>query len=174
MSYWFLWMLAGIVSLIGGVVALANPLAATLTAEQLAGWMFLAVGVLTLLSAFRDQGWGGRLLTIFLGLAILLFGIGLVANPVAGVLSLTYMAALIMLVLGILRLALAFSTHISPLRWMLGLSGLVSLALGIMIFANWPQSATVVLGLFLAIELISNGISLIFLSLMRKALGNVL
>lgn len=37
-----------------------------------------------------------------------------------------------------------------------------------MIFTNFPQSAVVVLGMFLAIELIPNGISLIALSLARK------
>lgn len=38
-----------------------------------------------------------------------------------------------------------------------------------MILSNFPWSATVVLGIFLAVELISNGISLIVLSLTRKA-----
>ncbi len=168
MQYWFLWLLAGLLSLAGGVFGLANPLAATLTAELLAGWMFTAVGIVTLLSAFGDQGWGGRIVSILLGLAILFLGIGLVANPLAGVLSLTYLAATLMLLLGVLRLALAFSSEAKGLRTVLVLSGLLSLALGVMIFANWPQSAAVVLGLFLSIELISNGISLIFLSLARK------
>lgn len=59
MKNWFLWLLAGVVSLIGGFIALANPLATTLAVEQLAGWMFLVVGLLTILSAFGSQGWGG-------------------------------------------------------------------------------------------------------------------
>ncbi len=168
MQYWFLWLLAGLLSLAGGFFGLINPLAATLTAELLAGWMFMVVGILTLLSAFGDQGRGGRIASILLGLATLLLGIELVANPLAGVLSLTYMAAVFMLVMGILRIVMAFSSEANGLRTVLVLSGLLSLALGIMIFADWPQSAAVVLGVFLSIELISNGISLIFLSMVRK------
>lgn len=168
MKYWFLWLIAGVVSLIGGIAALANPLAATLAAEQLAGWMFLAVGILTILTAFGDQGWGGRILSILLGLAILFFGVNLIGHPLKGVITLTYLAGVLMLTMGALRILLAFSSASKGLRVALILSGIVSLVLGGMIFSNWPQSATVVLGLFLAIELISNGVSLIMLSLTRK------
>lgn len=171
MKNWFLWLLAGVISLIGGFIALANPLAATLAVEQLAGWMFLVVGLLTILSAFGSQGWGGRILSILLGIAILVFGVSLLGHPLKGVISLTYMAGIMMLLLGVLRILLAFSAQATGLRGVLILSGLVSLVLGGMIFANWPQAAAVVLGLFLAIELISNGISLIVLSFSRKTAG---
>lgn len=169
MKYWFLWLLAGIVSLIGGLFALANPLAATVTAELMAGYMFILVGVLTLVSAFGDQGWGGRIVSILLGLALLFLGITLLGNPLAGVLSLTFMVGAMMLVMGVFRILLAFSARAQNLRWVMILSGALSLILGLMIFSNWPQSAVVVLGVFLAIELISNGISLIVLSLARKS-----
>jgi uncharacterized membrane protein HdeD (DUF308 family) len=50
------------------------------------------------------------------------------------------------------------------------LSGLVSLALGVMVFTNFPQSAAVVLGVLLAIELIATGITLVsFAFLLRKS-----
>lgn len=169
MKHWLLWLVAGIISLIGGLVALANPLAATLTAELLAGYMFILVGVFTLVSAFGDQGWGGRILTILLGLLILFLGVNLVAHPLAGMISLTILTGVTMLVMGLFRLLIAFSEQAKGLRGVLVVSGLLSLVLGGMIFANWPQSAAVVLGLFLAIELISNGVSLIVLSLVRKS-----
>lgn len=169
MRYWFLWLVAGLISLAGGIFALANPLAATLTAELLAGYMFIAVGILTVFSAFSDQGWGGRILAILLGLALLFLGINLVANPLAGTVSLTFLAGFMLLILGIFRILLAFSSRAANLRGVLIVSGALSVLLGLMIFANWPQSAVVVLGLFLAVELISNGVSLIVLSLTRKS-----
>ncbi|MDO5604565.1 MAG: DUF308 domain-containing protein [Paracoccus sp. (in: a-proteobacteria)] len=169
MKYWFLWMLAGIISLIGGFFALANPLAATLTAELLAGWMFIFVGIVTIISAFGDMGWGGRILSILLGVAILFFGINLVGEPLQGIVSLTFLAGAMLLIMGVFRILLAFGAQNGNLRGVMILSGALSLILGLMIFANWPQSAVVVLGLFLAIELISNGVSLIILSLTRKS-----
>ncbi len=169
MRNWFLWMIAGVISLFGGFFALANPLAATLTAELLAGWMFVAVGVMTMVSAFGDQGWGGRILSILIGLIILILGIDLIANPLAGVVSLTLVVAIGLIVMGVLRILLAFRSDFAQLRWVLILSGAISLLLGAMIMSNFPHSAARVLGVFLAVELISNGVSLIVLSLARKS-----
>ena len=169
MRNWFLWMIAGVISLFGGFFALANPLAATLTAELLAGWMFVAVGVMTMVSAFGDQGWGGRILSILIGLIILILGIDLIANPLAGVVSLTLVVAIGLIVMGVLRILLAFRSDFAQLRWVLILSGAISLLLGAMIMSNFPQSAALVLGVYLAVELISNGVSLIVLSLALKS-----
>ena len=171
MTNWIGWMIAGVLSLIGGLIALANPLAATLTAERLAGWMLMLVGILILMTAFKDLQWGARISALVLGAFVLIFGINLVANPMAGMISLTVIAGIMFLVVGLCRLLLAFASDTSGLRWSMFLSGGVSILFGAMIFANFPQSATVVLGVLLSIELISNGMSLIMLALARKAQG---
>ncbi|PAT35760.1 HdeD family acid-resistance protein [Vandammella animalimorsus] len=169
-SAWWFWMFAGLVSLLGGVLALFNPFAATLTAELLVGWTFVAVGAVALLSALRERGKGGRLMSVLLGLVALIMGIELLAKPLSGIVSLTVVVGVILIVSGVLRIAFALRQPRSTARWALLLSGLLSLALAGMIFSGFPQSATVVLGLFLAIELISNGAALIMLALARKAL----
>lgn len=169
MKFGILWIIAGIISLIGGIIALGNPLAATLTAEILAGYMFTIVGILTIISAFYEQGWGGRILALLLGVMILAFGINLLAHPLKGILSLTYISAVMMMVMGVLRLLLAFSSAAAGVRVALVISGVLSVALSVMIFSNWPQSAAIVLGLYLAIELISNGVTLITLGIIGRA-----
>ena len=158
----------GALSLIGGIFALLNPLAATLTAELLTGYFFIAIGVLMLLSIFADNSWGSRLLSLVLGAAVLLIGVNLVSNPLQGVLQLTVVVALLMLLIGILRIAFAFSMPSAGLKALLILSGAISLALGAMILTSFPFSAAVVLGIIMAIELISNGISLIVLGLAAR------
>ncbi|MBB3994831.1 uncharacterized membrane protein HdeD (DUF308 family) [Sulfitobacter undariae] len=168
MKNWFLWLIVGVVSLLGGLFALANPFAATLTAVVLAGWMFMIVGILTLFLAFGDQGWGGRILALVIGLLLIIMGGNLVGEPLQGMISLTYFVGLMMLVTGGFRLLLGMGSAIPQLRLAMIVSGAISIILGAMIFANFPQSAVVVLGVFLAIELISNGVSLIVLALSRK------
>ena len=158
----------GVLSLLGGIIALLNPLAATLTAELLTGYLFIAIGVLMLLSIFADDSWGSRLLSLVLGLVILVIGVNLVSNPLQGVLRLTVVVALLMLFIGVLRIVFAFRMPTAGLKAMLILSGIVSLALGAMILTSFPFSAAVVLGILLAIELISNGISLIVLGLTAR------
>jgi len=161
-------LVVGALSLIGGIIALLNPLAATLTAELLAGFLFIAIGALMLLSIFSDDNWGSRLLSLVLGVAVLAIGINLVSNPLQGVLKLTVVVAFLMLFIGMLRLVFAFRMPTAGLKIMLVLSGIVSLVLGGMILTSFPFSAVVVLGILLAIELISNGISLIVLGLAAR------
>lgn len=168
MKYWFLWMVVGILSIIAGVVALANPFAATLTAELIAGYMFLAIGILTLVSAFQDQGWGARIWVLLLGALITVFGFNLATKPLEGIIQLTLIVATLMMVMGVLRIVIAFTPMAAGARGFLIVAGLVSIVLSIMIFSNFPWSSIVVLGIFLAIELISNGVSMVFVALDRR------
>ena len=83
--------------------------------------------------------------------------------------ALAFVVAIGLIVMGVLRILLAFRSDFAQLRWVLILSGAISLLLGAMIMSNFPQSAALVLGVYLAVELISNGVSLIVLSLARKS-----
>lgn len=168
MQNWFLWLLVGIASVIAGVVAFTHPFAATLAAEQLAGWMFTAIGILTLLSALMDQGWGARVWAILFGVLLTIFGLNLVLNPFEGAVRLTFIVATLLSIVGVFRLIIAFTPMAAGSRMILVLSGIISLALSAMIFTNFPWSSLGVLGIFLAVELISNGVSLIFLALDRR------
>jgi uncharacterized membrane protein HdeD (DUF308 family) len=173
LKHWLLWFAAGIVSLLGGLFALANPLAATLAADLIAGWAFIITGGLVLISAFRDRGWGGSIMAIIAGILIILLGVNLTGHPLAGVLSLTIIAAIMLFVMGLSRIVLAFSSGLGPTRWVLVVSGALSLVLALMIFNNFPQSAALVLGVFLGIELLSNGVSMIVVALGRRPGGEV-
>lgn len=168
MKSWFLWLLVGTLSIIGGIIALANPFAATLTAHLMAGYMFMIIGILTLFSAFQDQGWGARIWALLLGALITVFGFNLVAHPLQGVMQLTLIVASLMMVMGIFRIIIAFTPIAQGARIFLILAGIVSIVLSVMIFSNFPESSFFVLGVLLAIELISNGVSMIFVALDRR------
>ena len=157
--------LAGGLSLLGGILALANPFAASLTATVLAGWSFIAVGTLMLIAANHPLGF--HLAVFLLGLLVLALGVHLVFDPLRGVVSLTAAVGSLLLVAGILRISAALRLY-GYFRVTLLVSGLLSFVLAVLIFADFPQSANVILGLFLAIELLSNGISLIALGMARS------
>lgn len=157
--------LAGGLSLLGGILALANPFAASLTATVLAGWSFIAVGTLMLIAANHPLGF--HLAVFLLGLLALALGVHLVFDPLRGVVSLTAAVGSLLLVAGILRISAALRLY-GYFRGTLLVSGLLSFVLAVLIFADFPQSANVILGQFLAIELLSNGISLIALGMARS------
>jgi uncharacterized membrane protein HdeD (DUF308 family) len=165
MKHWYLLLAAGAIAIVGGVAALLNPMAATLTATVLAGWMFVIVGVVLLSTVFSEMGWGRRIWTILLGALAVWLGLNILGNPLNGVLALTLVVGLSFLAEGLVKLILAWGTRGTPYFWMVLLSGAVSVLLGGMILTNFPQSAATILGILLAVDLISTGISMVALSL---------
>ncbi len=172
MKNWLLWLIVGIISIIGGFMALANPLAASITAERLAAWTFIIVGCLQVFTAFRTERFGAKLWAALGGAAGLFVGISLFNNPMAGVITLTMIVGLLFFIAGITKILMSFALRGSPFFMPVMVSGALSLLLGFMILSNFPGSAAVSLGLLLAVELISNGVALIALSLQRKPIQN--
>ncbi|MBC7284759.1 DUF308 domain-containing protein [Hoeflea sp.] len=164
------WMAAlAIICIAGGFLALINPFGATLFAVTLAGWVFLIQGALQVFHAFRDRDWAGFVWSLGLGVLSLLVGFVLVADPLAGAIPLTLLVAVLFLVTGAAKTMFALSLKpVSGWVWVLA-SGLISAALGILILAGLPATATTILGLLLGIELVSNGVLFLFVALgMRK------
>lgn len=163
------WLVGGILGIIGGILALLNPMAATFTVLQLTAIFFLVIGIFHIIGAIYAKGWGGRLAAIIVGLLCGLIGIFLLHNPLAGIVTLTLAVALMFLANGVFKLFLAWMVRGRQWFWLVLASGLLSLLLGIMILSGFPQSAATVLGLLLAVELISSGASLIGLWFARRA-----
>ena len=164
-SSWIWIALLAVISLVGGVLALINPFAATLAATLMAGWAFAILGVVQIVQSFQLRGWGGFIWALLFGVLTLVVGISLIFNPLAGMVSLTLLVAVLFLVLGAIKIMYAFSLRpIAGWGWVLA-SGILSLLLGIMILANFPWSAVSVLGILLGIELLSNGVLFLLLAL---------
>jgi uncharacterized membrane protein HdeD (DUF308 family) len=155
------WMLGlGVLSVIAGIVALLNPLIASLTVEALAGAGFLVVGVAQIWMALTRKEtpiwsrWGSGLL----GVLFILFSVALVVDPLAGLVSLTILVASFFLAFGLVRAVMAVRhSERAGWGWMLA-SGAVSMVLGVVIFLSLPGAALGILGLFLAVELLVSGI----------------
>lgn len=168
------WMAAlAVISIIGGVLALLNPFAATLAAVLFAGWTFVLMGVVQLVQAFQVRDWSGFLWALLFGVLTLFVGIALLWNPLAGMITLTFLVAVLLFVTGVVKVMFSFSLR--PMVnwvWVL-LSGILSIVLAIMIFAYFPQASLAVLGIFLGIELLSNGILFLFVALGLRRLRGV-
>lgn len=162
-----IWTVIGILSILAGVFALANPLAATLTANYLAAWGFLIVGALQIYAAFKAVGWRARLWAILLAVSFIIVGLMLMGEPLAGIVSLTIVVGILFMVTGIARIIIAFSLPRGGGFWLVLISGALAVVLAFMIFSDFPQSAAVMLGVMLAVELISNGVAMITLGAFR-------
>lgn len=161
------WTLIGVLSILGGLMALYNPAVASLTAEMLTGWIFLLAGILQAFVAFRAEGGANRIWVLLGGLLAVAIGVMLLGNPLKGLVALTLIVATLFLVSGLVKLIAAWPLRQTNLFWFLLVSGAVSVLLALMILANFPASAASVLGILLAVELLSNGVALITLAQRR-------
>ncbi|MBL4541959.1 MAG: DUF308 domain-containing protein [Rhodobacteraceae bacterium] len=154
---WLFLVILGILSIVAGIYALFNAVAASVVATLIAGWMFVFFGVVQIAAAFQASGWGARILSVLLGVVVLAVGLNIIGKPLEGMLTLTFVIGVLFVASGIVKLFLGFSVS-GNLRWTILLSAVASLILGAMVLTNFPQSAEILLGILLAVELISNGI----------------
>ena len=156
-----LFTISGIVLILGGLVAFFMPFAAGIAATFVVGWTFIVAGALHIIEAVRqseDRLWNGAF-----GLLGVLLGASFLVNPLGGLLSLTIILAALFLGSGAMQLYLAWKRrNTDSVLWM-ALSGVVSLALGVLMSLNIFEAAEVVPGIILAVELVTTGVGLLFL-----------
>lgn len=171
MKSWIFWLAAGIIAIIIGIIALLNPLAASLAAVIVTGWGFLILGILQVIGAVVEAGWGQRIWSLLLGVLGIIVGFWLVGRPAEALLPMTFVVGWMFLAYGLLKVIAAWPLRNTPFFWPVILSGGLSFLLGVMIFTNLAAATVSVLGILFAVELISTGITVTALSLaVRKAL----
>lgn len=166
------WLLAlGIASVILGTVGLGMAFALTLAGVLLFGVLLVFVGLFQLIDAFKCKGWKGTALHVLIGLLYLVAGVIAVIDPIEAAVALTFVLGVAFIAVGILRLIMAFQ-HRGARGWIWALvGGIVSVLLGTVIILQWPVSGLWIIGLFIAIELIVNGWTYIFLAIAARRAG---
>lgn len=166
---WLTFLLLGIVLLVVGVVALGHTYFVAKFSAVFLGWLLLVAGVSEIFHAFwKERDWSGFFLDLVAGLLHIVVGFMLVSNPQASVLALTLLIAMFLMVEGLGRIVVGLSVNMPHRGWVL-LNGAIDLILGFMIWRQWPSSAIWVIGLFVGIQMIFNGWSLIMLALAAKS-----
>lgn len=157
-------IILGIITVIAGFFAILDPMAGSIAVTLITGWSFLLIGVLQIIAVFRETDWGDRIWSLILAVLAILAGVSLLGNPLAGVMSLTYLLAILFVVSGVFKIIAALGMRPGNWKWLVLLSGVLSAGLGILIFANFAEAAMTTLGLLLGIQLISDGASMLGLA----------
>jgi uncharacterized membrane protein HdeD (DUF308 family) len=163
-------ILWGVLLIVLGMVALASPLLAAVAVNVMVAWLLVLAGVAHVMLAFRAHGAGSMIWKLLVGIAYLGFGGYLFVRPVVGVASLTLVLASLFLLEGILNIVLYVKMR--PMHgssWVL-VDGIVTLALGLMIYMQWPSSSAWAIGTLVGVSLIFSGVARVMMSLaVRKA-----
>ena len=164
---WWLYLAMGLISLIGGILALAHPFIASILVLQFVAAIFILVGVLQVLFTLRSP-FGLSWFDLGMGILQIVIGLMLATNVLGGLVSLTLILALLLLIEGIvLVLAGVGLRPFRPWLWLV-IAGAVSILLAVIVLAGLPETATSVLGILLGIDLVSNGAWLVVVGLLLR------
>jgi uncharacterized membrane protein HdeD (DUF308 family) len=168
--HWVLFLSEGIALVILGWLALMAPAIASVAATVFFGWILLLSGIVGLVATFRARqapGFGWSLLSALIGIAA---GALLLGWPLQGTLSLTAVLIAFLLLEGGVSIMYALE-HRNALShrwgWMLA-SGILDVALGVLLFVGLPGTALWALGLLLGINLLFGGWALILMALRAR------
>jgi uncharacterized membrane protein HdeD (DUF308 family) len=167
----WVWLLfLGILFIILGVIGLGRLFALSLAGAMFFGVLIIIGGMAQFVEAVKCTGWKSLAYHVLIGVLYMVGGVFVIWNPLAAKLLLTWILAAVFIAVGIIRVIMAFQMRDTGSWFVPLLGGIVSIVLGGLIMANWPLSGLFVIGLFIAIELITNGWSYIFIALAaRKA-----
>jgi uncharacterized membrane protein HdeD (DUF308 family) len=166
---WISFLLSGFLLAILGTIALSSMFWTTMATVLFFGAMLVAASVIHILHAFWAIDWKGFFTQLIVGILSGIIGWVLLSNPGVGAATITLLIAVLFISAGLFKIAGSLLLDIEEWGWLLA-SGIVSLALGLLILARWPSSALWVVGLFIGIDLLASGISSIAYSLrLRKA-----
>jgi uncharacterized membrane protein HdeD (DUF308 family) len=167
---WYWLLILGVLLIIVGMVAISASFVATLATVVAVGTLCLIGGGVEIANAIWALRWRGFWLHLLAGLIYVALGLILVERPGLGAEVITFMLAIALLVGGSFRIVMALSERFHGWGWVL-LNGIVTLVLGILIWRQWPESALWVIGLFVGIDMVFAGWSLVMAGLAVRTLA---
>lgn len=169
-QHWKLYLAEGSVLVVLGLLAIVVPPIATLAVTILFGWLFMVSGVMGLVTTFWMRAAPGFWWALISAALAILVGALLLAQPVQGALTLTYVLVAFFVIEGAATIMFALD-HRRELsgRWgFMLVSGIVDLVLAVMIVAGLQSTASWAIGLLVGINLVFGGMALISMALDAK------
>lgn len=172
-AHWKLVLAQGIVMMVLGFLAVAEPNVATVAVGIFVGWLFFIGGIFRALSVWQSRGMPGFAWSMLTALLAIVLGLILIFRPLAGVLTLTMVLIAFFILEGVTAIVLAVQhrEHLRSWGWVL-FSGIVDLLLAFLIWDGWPSSADWAIGLLVGINMLFFGLSLVMTALAARLMGN--
>jgi uncharacterized membrane protein HdeD (DUF308 family) len=170
-DHWKLFLIEGIVLIVLGSAAIVVPAVASIAVALVLGWLFLIGGIVGLATSFAGRAAPGFWWALISTLVSIAAGVLLLAHPLRGTITLTFVLTAFLVVDGVLTILFAIE-HRRQLsqRWIwLLINGVLDLVLAAIIVLALPLSAEWALGLIVGIDLVFGGWSLVAMAMAARS-----
>ncbi|MFC6162239.1 HdeD family acid-resistance protein [Kribbella sp. NPDC058693] len=157
---WKMLLVRGAIGIIFGILAIVWPIHTAIALALLWGIWALVDGIGSIAQAFQPESKGSRLWLVTLGVIALIAAFFAITSPGMAATTLTWILGIWLIVRGIFELAGAFSSQQVVPRWLLVLSGLLSILIGVLFAAN-PGAGAVSVAVVLGVTALVWGVVLI-------------
>lgn len=164
---WYLAM--GIVLILTGIFCMWAEGMATVASVVVLGAILMVGGIAQIAGAFVAKGAGAVIMLLLAGILEIVVGVMLIGHPGIGALTITLFIAMLLVFGGVYRLISALVMQVPHLGWAV-LSAIVTTLLGIMLWAQWPFSATWFIGFAVGISFLFQGLGWSSLAFKFKSL----
>ncbi len=159
---WWAFMLLGVLLIVLGLIALGMVGYASLISVMMIGWLLLIAGIaqpfVTLDTSSRSF-----FVHLLIGIFYAVVGLLILLHPGVTLVTMTLMLAVLLVSGGLVRI-IAGALHREHRVWLI-IGGAVTLLLGLLIWAGWPENALWVLGMFLGLDLLMTGVTWVAVAL---------
>lgn len=166
---WGLYLAAGLALIAIGVVAVAVAVFSTLASMAFLGSALLIAGIVQGVHAFSSSKEKGFFPTLLVGILYAISGVLILRNPGMTAVMLTFLIAPLFIVAGLFRTIFSLTTQFPQWGWAC-FSGIVTFAVGIMLWAQWPSSGLWFIGTLVGVEIMMSGISTAAFGMMLRSL----
>ena len=172
-AHWKLFLAQGILMMVLGFLAVAEPNIATVAVAIFVGWLFFIGGIFRAASVWHSRHAPGFTWSMLTAILSIVLGLILILRPLPGVLTLTMVLIVFFIVEGIASIlaAIQHRNHLRSWGWVL-FSGIIDLLLAFLIWDGWPSSAEWAIGLLVGINMLFFGLSLVMTALAARQMGD--
>lgn len=158
----------GVLTIILGVFAMGAPLITGLALALMIGVSLVAAGLMQSIYAFQAGSVGKGYLRLLFGGVTVLAGMAIIGQPEMALATLTLFLSIYFIVDGITTLISSTAVAGGQGKGWIIFNGIITLALGVMIWRGWPVSGAWAIGILVGVRLIFSGMTMMALGVVGR------
>lgn len=155
-------LVIGFLLLAGGIFCLINPFASAVALSLVVGVLFIlsGVGLIIGMIANRAQNFWPMVGGILMGIAYLIMGYVFIKDPIAGIMTMSFILAVLFALGGVIRISAGFRLRGESYSWLQIIVGILDLIIAAILLTSGPQISVMLVTVVVGLEMLFSSFAL--------------